>query len=131
MIRTMSGLVAASAALVVPAAPASAVGGGPAARLSSSLTLTYMAEAGFASAVKLTCDPDGGGHPDPAAACAALARAGADPAKLPPDDRMCILLYKPVTAQLKGEWRGRQVEWQHTYGNTCEMARATGVVFAF
>jgi subtilisin inhibitor-like len=131
MIRTMIGLAVAGAALVAPATPAAAVGGGPAARLSSSLTLTYMAQAGFASAVKLTCDPAGGGHPDPAAACAALAAADADMAKLPPGDRMCILLYQPVTAQLKGEWRGRAVEWKHTYGNTCEMHRATGVVFAF
>ncbi|WP_433829308.1 SSI family serine proteinase inhibitor [Actinoplanes sp. CA-015351] len=109
-----------------------ALGGGPAARPpAGDLTLTYMADAGFASAVKLTCDPVGGGHPKGAEACALLRTIDADPARLPAGDRMCILLYQPVTAELKGVWQGRDVSWRHTYGNTCEMNRATGVLFQF
>lgn len=119
MIHTMIGLVAMSAGLV----------GGPAPR--ADLTLTYEADAGFAAAVKLTCDPVGGGHPKPAQACTMLRKAGADPGKLEPGDSMCVLLYQPVKAELKGTWRGRSVQWTQTYGNTCEMNRATGVLFDF
>jgi hypothetical protein len=100
-------------------------------KTSAELTLSYTAEAGFAAAVKLSCDPPAGGHPKPAEACAVLRRVGADLGKLPPGDRMCVLLYQPVTAELKGVWRGRPVAWRHTYGNTCEMNRATGVLFQF
>ncbi|GAA4599911.1 hypothetical protein BJY16_003260 [Actinoplanes octamycinicus] len=97
----------------------------------SRLVLTYAAGAGYATAVKLTCDPAGGGHPKPAQACAQLTRAGADPARIKPADRYCFLLYKPITARLAGTWRGRSVTWTHTYGNSCEMNRATGVLFDF
>ncbi|BBH66928.1 hypothetical protein ACTI_36130 [Actinoplanes sp. OR16] len=118
--------------MILPALAALAVvvAGGPAPR-GDELTLTYMADAGFASAVKLGCDPVGGGHPKAAEACAVLERIDADPDLLPRGDRMCILLYQPVTAELKGVWKGEDVLWRHTYGNTCEMNRATGVLFEF
>jgi hypothetical protein len=114
MIQTAVGLVAVTAALLA----------GPAPR--SDLSLTYSGKA-----VRLTCDPTGGGHPKPTEACAVLRRAGADPGKLQPGDSLCILLYQPVTARLNGVWRGKTVKWQKTYGNTCEMNRATGVLFDF
>jgi hypothetical protein len=125
MIQTMIGLAAVSTALLSTANPVPR----PSAR--ADLTLTYTAEAGFAAAVKLTCYPTGGGHPKPAEACATLRRAGADPGKLAPGDSMCVLLYQPVKAELKGVWQGRSVQWTKTYGNTCEMNRATGVLFDF
>ncbi|BAL86723.1 putative subtilisin inhibitor protein [Actinoplanes missouriensis 431] len=118
MIRTLIAFLAAGIALA---------GGKP----GGDLTLTYMADAGFASAVKLTCDPDSGGHPKTAEACATLRTIDADPDRLPAGDKLCILLYQPVTAEITGVWRGRQVSWRHTYGNTCEMNRATGVLFRF
>ncbi|WP_436522022.1 SSI family serine proteinase inhibitor [Actinoplanes sp. HUAS TT8] len=117
--------VAVAAVLAGPAPAPGPVAG-------SRLTLTRVADAGGgAAAVKLTCDPDGGGHPDPPQACAQLSRVGADPARITPADRYCFLLYKPVTARLSGVWRGRAVRWSHTYGNSCEMSRATGILFAF
>jgi hypothetical protein len=119
MIRTVIGLVTASAVLAVPAVPASAAAG-------TSLTLTSQARA-----TKLTCSPTGGGHPRAGQACATLRSAGGDPAKLKGGDSLCMLLYKPVTARLKGTWRGRTVKWQQTFGNSCEMSRATGVLFDF
>ncbi|MGX6604267.1 SSI family serine proteinase inhibitor [Micromonosporaceae bacterium Da 78-11] len=157
MIRTSIGLVAASAAVLLGSGPASAVATGPAPgpRLSSrpdlakpdrakpdrvkpgysepgsQLTLTYMAEAGFAMAVKLTCEPAGGGHPDAAAACATLTETGADPAKIAPVQGMCMMIYAPITAEITGTWRGTPVAWTHKYGNGCEMKRATGVLFQF
>ncbi|WP_127501321.1 SSI family serine proteinase inhibitor [Actinoplanes solisilvae] len=95
------------------------------------LTLSYLAEAGFAGAVKLSCDPVGGGHPHAAAACATLTDVDADPGKIKAESRLCVLLYQPVTATLSGTWHGREVEWTRRFGNTCEMRRATGVLFQF
>lgn len=128
--RILTGLAAAVAALTV-ASPAVA-GPKPGPAVGSRLTLSRVADGGGgAAAVKLTCDPDGGGHPKASLACAELSRVGANPAKLKAADRYCFLLYKPVTAQLSGVWRGRSVKWAHTYGNSCEMNRATGVLFDF
>ncbi|MBL7256557.1 SSI family serine proteinase inhibitor [Paractinoplanes lichenicola] len=111
--------------------PKPTYGGPPRPGAQQELTLSYVADAGFAMAVKLTCDPPGGGHPLPAQACATLAATGADPDRIKPGTGACILLYKPVTATLSGTWQGREVSWQHRFGNTCEMRRATGVLFRF
>jgi hypothetical protein len=124
MIRTVASAVAVTSALLTGAAPAQAA---PRSRL----TLTYLAQAGYADAVKLTCDPTGGPHPEAAQACAILGSTGADPAKIKPAQVMCMMLYAPVTAQITGTWRGGRVKWSHRYGNTCEMTRATGVLFKF
>jgi hypothetical protein len=124
----------AMAALMIVGAPFPAPGRGhpgyapvPGARLE----LSYLADAGFADAVTLTCDPDGGGHPHAAAACATLATVAADPGKLVAGDSACYLLYQPITARLTGTWHGESVTWSHQYGNSCEMRRATGVLFDF
>jgi hypothetical protein len=124
MIRTVVSAVAVTAALLAGVAPAQAAP-------SSRLTLTYLAQAGYADAVKLTCNPTGGPHPEAAQACDILRSTGADPAKIKPAQVMCMMLYAPVTAQLTGTWRGERVKWSHQYGNTCEMTRATGVLFKF
>jgi hypothetical protein len=96
------------------------------------LVLTVFSdEAGWARVIKLTCDPPGGKHPDPAGACAALMRTGADPDKLAPAALLCMMIYLPVTAEITGTWHGAAVKWSHPYGNECEMKRATGVLFKF
>ena len=110
-----------------PVAPAAA--GQPAKR--TALTLTYAAEAGYATAVKLRCDPAGGPHPTAAAACAELRQVGGRPERLRPARTMCMMIYAPITAEITGTWRGTKVSWSQTYGNTCEMSRATGVLFRF
>jgi hypothetical protein len=97
----------------------------------ASLTLSYLADAGFATAVKLTCDPVGGGHPEADEACAVLATIDANPDKIVPAHTACMLIYAPLTAELIGTWHGRPVNWTHRYGNSCEMRRATGVIFNF
>jgi subtilisin inhibitor-like len=129
MLSTIVGL-AAAAALVAGGAAAA----GPRDHTgypSSKLTLSYQADAGFAAAVKLECDPAGGGHPRPDLACAELAEAGGQVDRIEPDRRMCLLVYAPVTAEITGDWRGTTVTWSHTFGNTCEMRRATGELFTF
>jgi hypothetical protein len=114
MIRTLI----AAAALIVNTAPSQAP--------QSHLTLTYAAQT-----VKLSCNPTGGLHPEAAQACAILRSTGADPARIRPAHVMCMMLYAPVTARLAGTWRGTRVRWSHQYGNSCEMTRATGVLFKF
>ncbi|GID32059.1 SSI family serine proteinase inhibitor [Paractinoplanes brasiliensis] len=106
-------------------------GGHPRPAPQEQLKLSHVADTGSAVTVTLTCDPPGGGHPEPAEACAALAEVDADPDRIKPANRACILLYQPVTAELTGTWQGREVSWKHRYGNTCEMRRATGVLFRF
>ena len=97
----------------------------------SDLTLSYMSPTGFARAVKLTCDPAGGGHPKPAAACAELARVDGDPGKIPSAGGMCTMIYAPITAAVTGKWRGKAVAWSHRFGNDCVMRDATGALFTF
>lgn len=95
------------------------------------LTLSYEADAGNATAVELGCDPATGPHPKKKQACAALSRAGGHPGRITPARTMCYLIYAPVHAHVTGTWRGRPITWSRTYGNRCEMNRATGILFAF
>jgi hypothetical protein len=125
MIRTLVSTVLAVGALTVPAAPAAA------ASTTTKLTLAVTAQAGWATAVLLRCDPAGGGHPSAAKACAALKKAGGKINKLTPAEVMCTLQFAPVTATATGTWKGKKVSWSRTFGNTCELTRATGVVFRF
>ena len=81
--------------------------------------------------MKLGCSPATGGHPDPGKACRTLKRAGGMPAKIKAADTLCMMIYAPVTADISGTWRGTPITWQQTFGNKCEMTRATGALFAF
>ncbi|GAA3942304.1 SSI family serine proteinase inhibitor [Actinoplanes auranticolor] len=126
MINTIAAAVLLLAAPAVATAPASAAGA-----KKTDLTVSYLAEAGYAAAVKLRCDPAGGAHPQKVRACRALKRVGGDPAGLKPAPLMCTMEYAPVTAQVTGSWRGRPVNWSHTFGNRCDMHRTTGVLTAF
>jgi hypothetical protein len=124
MIRTM---IVVAATLLSTATPAAAAT--PAKR--TALTLSYMADAGYATAVKLRCDPDGGAHPEPVRACNALKGAGGRPDRLKAAHTMCMMIYAPITAQIDGTWKGRKLRWSRQFGNACEMSRATGVLFRF
>jgi hypothetical protein len=95
------------------------------------LTLSVVADAGWARAVTLSCMPPGGAHPRPAAACATLLRADGDPGRLTPSPTACTLEYAPVTADLDGMWRGRPVSWSATAPNVCDLNRRTRHLFTF
>jgi hypothetical protein len=135
MMRAMTVVFTVATAVLAVSGPAAAVGPGPAIRSAAApkadLVLSYMADAGYAAAVTLTCGPAGGAHPKPAKACAALAKAGGRPARLKPADTMCTLEYAPITAEIEGTWKGRAVRWSKTFPNSCDLTRATGVLFAF
>lgn len=82
--------------------------------------------------VTLRCDPPGGTHPNPRAACRELAAARGDLAKLRRNPEMaCITVYDPVTVRARGTWRGRRVAHDATYSNRCALTAATGPVFDF
>jgi hypothetical protein len=126
MIRAMVALTTAAVVLLGSAAAAAGT-----VHRRTDLTLLYMAEAGYATAVTLRCDPPGGAHPKPSAACRTLRAVDGRPARLKPAAVLCTMIYAPITAQITGKWRGKKISWSKTYGNTCEMTRATGVLFHF
>jgi hypothetical protein len=71
----------------------------------------------------LTCDPAGGTHPDPAAACAALAAAD-DPFAPVPDDVACTQQYGgPQTATVVGTHRGEPVDAAFSRTDGCQISR--------
>lgn len=123
--------IVAGALLLSSLVSAPAFAGRPSASRPTELTLSYAAEAGYATAVTLRCDPPGGGHPEAAQACRVLRKAGGRPDDLRPARRMCMMIYAPITAQVSGRWKGMRVNWSRRFGNACEMNRATGVLFKF
>ncbi|QPL94420.1 peptidase [Streptomyces clavuligerus] len=84
-----------------------------------------------ARSVTLVCDPPGGTHPQPVAACAALTAAGGDPNALAGEPGLCTTLWSPVTASAYGEFRGEVVTWRKTFANACVLHRDTTPVFDF
>jgi hypothetical protein len=104
---------------------------GTAAAADGELTMTVNQENQNASTVlTLTCDPDGGNHPNADAACAEIEAAGGDLAALPGEPGvLCTYIYDPVTVTATGTWRGQEVNYQQTFPNTCELIRETGSVF--
>ncbi|MEU9253717.1 subtilase-type protease inhibitor [Streptomyces sp. NPDC048270] len=85
----------------------------------------------------LSCAPTAQGtHPDPKAACTALAAtAGSLDALLaaPDPNRACPMHYAPVTVTAEGVWEGSRISWKHTFSNACTMSATLNgnAVFAF
>ncbi|WP_441246374.1 SSI family serine proteinase inhibitor [Kitasatospora sp. McL0602] len=77
-----------------------------------------------------TCAPNGGHHPDPGGACAAMAAAGGDLDRLAGDPGLvCPDLVDPVTATAYGNWGGQEITWQKKYTSLCLLHRAATPVF--
>ncbi|WP_433240600.1 SSI family serine proteinase inhibitor [Streptosporangium sp. CA-135522] len=96
----------------------------------SSLTLTLSVAGGPARSVRLACDGQAGGHPDPTTACGLVGKVGGDLSKLTYDiDMICPDEYVPHTVQASGTWEGRPVWFGRTYDNRCEMTALTGPLF--
>jgi hypothetical protein len=127
------GALPATAALVLAAVAAPAQASAPRDSLPGNwfrLTLTQGdSRASSTRGVLLLCDPPQG-HPRAAEACAELAAAGGEIRDIPPKDGICSLVYAPVTAQARGRWDGRPVEYEKTFANACVMRAETGAVFA-
>jgi hypothetical protein len=147
----LAGLALAAAVLVlagcggsgdpVPATPAGTPSGGPSATPSGTpsadagatpgpadLTIVVKDGGSTLSSWHLTCDPEGGDHPDPRAACRALAAHGAK--ALPPvaAGTACTQIYGgSSTAVVSGTWRGQNVSSRFSLVNGCEVARWTAL----
>ncbi|MET8975059.1 SSI family serine proteinase inhibitor [Streptomyces sp. NPDC004539] len=78
----------------------------------------------------LLCNDVPQGHARAAEACAQLREARGDIRSIPAQEVLCTLEYAPVTAEAHGQWNGRSVRYEKTFGNKCEMGAQTGAVFA-
>ncbi|MYS91586.1 MULTISPECIES: SSI family serine proteinase inhibitor [Streptomyces] len=76
---------------------------------------------------ELYCEPDGGSHPDPRGACAALKRDtrwGRDVFAPAPAGGFCTMQYGgPATAHVTGTWSGRPVDARYDRRDGCAIAR--------
>jgi Subtilisin inhibitor-like len=97
---------------------------------STELTITF--DPGEGAAVQewtLICDPSGGTHPRPEAACAAL--ADIDPTvfePVPPNQACTQIFGGPETATVQGTWDGEPLDASFARNNGCEIARWDAVV---
>ncbi|MBN9099540.1 MULTISPECIES: SSI family serine proteinase inhibitor [unclassified Pseudonocardia] len=113
-----------TAALLLAALVLAACGSTARERSASRLTVTVVDDVGAAPRTwTLTCDPPGGDHPQPAAACAAVDAAG-DPFAPKPADVACTEIYGgPQTATIVGTWRGTPVNAGYERTDGCEINR--------
>jgi hypothetical protein len=81
--------------------------------------------------VTLECQPAGGNHAEAEEACASLDAVGGDLDALPGRDTLCLYVYQPVTVKVVGSWRGKAVNFVHTYSNQCDAYGASDGVFDF
>ncbi len=90
----------------------------------SELTIVVDDGSGTKTTWQLSCDPAGGTHPDPEAACRALAEHGETALPAVPKDQMCTQQYGgPETATITGTWQGEPVNSTLSRKNGCEIAR--------
>lgn len=96
----------------------------PGAGAGTELTIVVDNGSGTTTTWRLTCDPAGGDHPTPDAACAALAANGETALPPVPKDRMCTQQYGgPDKATVTGTWRGTPVDASFSKTNGCEIGR--------
>ena len=88
------------------------------------LTITVGDGGGATSTSTLTCLPAGGDHPDPDAACAALAAAWPEAFEPPATDVACTEIYGgPETATVTGTIDGQSVNASFSRTDGCQIAR--------
>ena len=79
---------------------------------------------GAAQTFTLTCSPDGGDHPDPAAACAALAQAGVEAFAPTPRGVACTEQWGgPQVATVQGTVDGEQISARFDRTDGCQISR--------
>lgn len=78
---------------------------------------------------RLTCSPGGGDHPNPANACAVLAKHGRTALTSVPRDQLCTQVYGgPQTAHVTGTWQGKPVDLRLSRTDGCQIARWNALV---
>ncbi|WP_063762328.1 SSI family serine proteinase inhibitor [Streptomyces sp. NRRL F-5123] len=121
--------LAATAASLVPAAQASAADAGTSLVLSKVFSGPTPGEKDHS--VTLQCEPTGGSHPTPDAACASLIAVDGQFAKLPTVWAACPATYDPVTVSVSGTWHFKTVSFTQTYTNDCAAGVLSDYVFRF
>jgi Subtilisin inhibitor-like len=87
------------------------------------VTVWLQGRDGASEEVTLTCDPPGGTHPRPEAACLALQKDPSALDPLPPDS-VCTQIYGgPEEAEVVGTLDGQQVHATFSRQNGCEIDR--------
>lgn len=72
----------------------------------------------------LTCDPAGGDHPDPEAACAEIEDIGVEPFTMDTTDMMCTMeIGGPEVVQVTGTVNGTEIDTEFNKQNGCEIDR--------
>jgi len=105
---------------VTPQAPASETGG----TVTTDLTIVSDDGNGKTETWTLTCDPAGGTHPKPEAACSSLTAKGTTAMPAVAKDKICTQIYGgPQTAKVTGTWQGKAVNASFTRKNGCEISR--------
>lgn len=91
---------------------------------STELSVEYVAtNNGAVQTLMLTCDPAGGDHPAPAAACRDLAQEQQPFAPLTPEDACAEIDGGPQTAVVSGTYRGQQVTLRVSRTDGCRIAQ--------
>ncbi|TMR99313.1 SSI family serine proteinase inhibitor [Nonomuraea basaltis] len=79
----------------------------------------------------LRCNPDGGTHPNPRAACDVLRGIGGDLNQIRvPATTACGQEVEPYVVAVTGRWHGKQVQWSKGYRNSCALKAAGGALFS-
>ncbi|MFC9506598.1 SSI family serine proteinase inhibitor [Streptomyces sp. NPDC057002] len=117
-----------SLAAVSPAAYAQTGLGDGKSKERDHLTVTVRnAGNGADGTFELYCGPDGGSHPDPRGACAALERDtrwGQETFAPAPQGGFCTMQYGgPATAHITGTWAGRPVDATYDRRDGCQISR--------
>ena len=95
---------------------------------STDLTIAVSDGHGKTTTWHLTCEPAGGDHPNPVAACDALVAAGARWLPEVSKDVACTEIYGgPETARVTGTWRGGPVSVTLSRTDGCQVARWDGL----
>ena len=96
------------------------------------LSITTKASGEVVAARTLTCNPAGGSHPNPVAACEQLSKVAGRIEDIPEKQGICTEIFLPVILRASGTWNGEERRYEHEFPNRCVGVLATGgVVFDF
>jgi hypothetical protein len=99
---------------------------------SFTLSITAKATGDLIAEASLTCNPAGGSHPHPEAACKQLTKADGYIEAIPEKQGIGTKIFKPVILSASGTWDGEERQFQREFSNQCVAVLATGgVVFDF
>jgi hypothetical protein len=90
------------------------------------LSIASAASGQVLASASLTCNPDGGSHPNPATACEQLTQANGFIEKIPPEEGACTREFKPVILKASGTWDGEDRQFEFEFSNRCVGVKETG-----